>query len=72
MHEIFNNNNNNNINNNKSLPTSVVFKIDSPSHGVDHRFWLLKDLLLHEGAEVSCSGMIIIRENVSLELVKQV
>ncbi len=31
----------------------VCVKVDSTSHCVHDRFWLLKDLLLHEGAEVS-------------------
>lgn len=38
--------------------TCVVVEVDSPSHGVDHRFWLFKDLLLHEGAVVACGGKV--------------
>lgn len=38
--------------------TCVVVKVDSPSHGVNNRLWLLKDLLLHEGTVVACNGEI--------------
>lgn len=42
----------------KTNQTCVVFKVDSSSHGIDHRLWLLKDLLLHKGAVVACGGKI--------------
>lgn len=45
--------------------TCVVVEVNSASHGVDHRLWLLKDLLLHEGAVVACVGRIGGQGNIS-------
>ena len=36
--------------------TTLGVEADPAPHGVEHGFWLLKDLFLHEGLKVSCEG----------------
>lgn len=52
--------------------TCVVVKVDPPSHCVDHRLWLLEDLLLHEGIEVACRRGITSQGNIPSSTKKQI